>query len=541
MKTRVLTNGRFFTANDKEPWAEAVVIKGNKIAYVGSTEGAIEFAGEDGKNVEDLGGKLVTPGLIDGHLHFFGANMFEGLLALNGMSVDEMYAAIAKYIKDNPDKPAYTGMGWNDTAFGDEGPHKKDLDAICADKPIALLSSSLHTVWCNSKALEVAGITRDTPDIDPEGGVIYQRDAGGELTGFAKELASTDAIIGAAKYFDDELTIKAFGSFFAKCAANGITSIVDCSAISFMKHLMSDEVNAVFDKDETPVRLNFCGYAGVKGFYEKAFDDTVEFSKRFTNDRFFCTFHKLVNDGTLENVSAAIPNPYPNGSVVKPVMTAKELAEKFEACAKAGIDVNIHAIGPDAIHNVLEAAGLVREKGIKDLRIVCSHSSNVYPEDIELFGKYDVFANTTGRWIAAMNEEQEAFAAKLTEAKAYPVKSIMDSGATVGFGSDFPTDPTTFPVMPNIETLITRRHVGEDGAFVHDAAECIGIADVIKGYTINNAYQMRREDVLGSIEVGKYADLTVYERNLFEIDPREIHDVQIAETIKDGLTTYKKV
>ena len=536
-RVRVLINGKFFTANDKQPWAEAVVIKGNKLAYVGSNEEALKQA--EGTEAEDLGGKLVTPGLIDGHLHFFGANMFEGLLALNGMSVDEMYAAIAKYIKENPDKPAYTGMGWNDIAFGENGPHKKDLDAICADKPIALLSSSLHTVWCNSKALEVAGLTRDTPDIDPEGGVIYQRDADGELTGFAKELASTDAIIGAAKYFDDELIIKAFGSFFAKSAVNGITSIVDCSAISFMKHLMSDEVNAVFDKDETPVRLNFCGYAGVKGFYEKAFDDTVEFSRRFTNDRFFCTFHKLVNDGTLENVSAAIPNPYPNGSVVKPVMTAKELAEKFEACAKAGIDVNIHAIGPDAIHNVLEAAGLVREKGIKDLRIVCSHSSNVYPEDIELFGKYDVFANTTGRWIAAMNEEQEAFAAKLTEAKAYPVKSIMESGATVGFGSDFPTDPTTFPVMPNIETLITRRHVGEESAFVHDAAECISIADVIKGYTINNAYQMRKEDVLGSIEVGKYADLTVYEKNLFEIDPREIHDVRIAETIKDGLTTYK--
>ena len=536
-RIRVLINGKIFTSNDKQPWAEAVVIKGNKIAYVGSNEEALKQA--EGAEAEDLGGKLVTPGIIDGHLHFFGANMFEGLLALNGMSVDEMFAAIAKYIRENPDKPAYTGMGWNDIAFGEEGPHKKDLDAICADKPVALLSASLHTVWCNSKALEIAGLTRDTPDIDPEGGVIYQRDADGELTGFAKELASTDAIIGATKYFDDELIIKAFGSFFAKSAANGITSIVDCSAISFMKHLMSDEVNAVFDKDETPVRLNFCGYAGVKGFYEKAFDDTVEFSRKFTNDRFFCTFHKLVNDGTLENVSAAIPNPYPNGSVVKPVMTAKELAEKFEACAKAGIDVNIHAIGPDAIHNVLEAAGLVREKGIKDLRIVCSHSSNVYPEDIELFGKNDVFANTTGNWIAAMNEEQDAFAARLTEAKAYPVKSIMESGAMVGFGSDFPTDPTTFPVLPNMETLVTRRHVGEEGAFVHDEAECISIADVIKGYTINNAYQMRREDVLGSIEAGKYADLTVFERNLFEIDPREIHDVRIAETIKDGLTTYK--
>ena len=537
MATRVLTNGKFFTSNDKQPWAEAVVIKGNKFAYVGSNEEALKQA--DGAKVEDLGGKLVTPGIIDGHLHFFGANMFEGLLVLNGMSVDEMYAAISKFIKEHPDKPAYTGMGWADTAFGEEGPHKKDLDAICADKPVALLSASLHTVWCNSKALEAAGITKDTPDIDPAGGVIYQRDANGELTGFAKELASMDAVMGAAKYFDDEVTIKAFGNFFAKCASYGITSIVDCGAISFMKHLMNDEVNALFDKDETPVRLNFCGYAGVTGLYEKAFNDAVELSKKFTNDRFFCTFHKLFNDGTLENVSAAIPNPYPNGSVVKPIMTLEVLTEKFEACAKAGIDVNIHAIGPDAIHDVLEAAGTVRGKGYKDIRIICSHTGYVYPKDLELFGKNDVFSNTTGCWIAAMNEEQEALAAKLTDAKAYPVKSVMNSGAKVGFGSDFPTDPTTFPVMPNMETLVTRRHVGDDSTFVHDAAECIGVADVIKGYTINNAYQMRKENVLGSIEVGKYADLTVFEKNLFEIDPREIHDVKIAETIKDGITTYE--
>ena len=537
MGTRILTNGRFFTSNDKQPWAEAVVMKDNKFAYVGSNEEALKWA--EGAKVEDLGGKLVTPGIIDGHLHFFGANMFEGLLILNGMSVDEMIAAITKFIKENPDKPAYTGMGWNDTAFGEEGPHKKDLDAICADKPVALLSASLHTVWCNSKALEAAGITKDTPDIDPAGGVIYQRDADGELTGFAKELASMDAVMGAAKYFDDEVTIKAFVNFFAKCASYGITSIVDCGAISFMTHLMNDEVNALFDKDETPVRLNFCGYAGFTGLYEKAFNDAVELSKRFTNDRFFCTFHKLFNDGTLENVSAAIPNPYPNGSVVKPIMTLEVLTEKFEACAKAGIDVNIHAIGPDAIHDVLVAAGTVRGKGYKDIRIICSHTGYVYPKDLELFGKNDVFSNTTGCWIAAMTEEEEAFAAELTNAKAYPVKSVLDSGTRVGFGSDFPTDPTTFPVMPNMETLVTRCHVGDESTFVHDAAECISVADVIKGYTINNAYQMRKEDVLGSIEVGKYADLTVFEKDLFEIDPREIHDVKIAETIKDGITTFE--
>ncbi len=539
MKNRILTNGKIFTANEKEPWAEAVVLKGNKIAYVGTNEGALKFNDCNDAVVEDLGGKLVTPGIIDGHLHVFAATMFDGLLRLDAMTPEQMFEAIIKDVKEHPDRKAYTGMGWYDTAFDGNGPNKADLDAICNDKPMAYLSASMHTVWCNSKALEVAGITRDTPDIDPAGGVVYVRDENGEPTGYCKEIASMDKIMGAAKYFDDDAMAKSMEEFKKNCAKNGITSLVDCGAISFMKCILNDKLCAETDTDECPVRINFCGFAGVAGLYEIAFNDAVDFSKKYHNDRFFCTFGKLFNDGTVETMSAAIPNEYPNGNVIAPIMTTEILAKKFEEFAKAGIDVNIHAIGSNAIHNVLEAAGIVREKGYKDLRIICSHSSYVYPQDIELFGKYDVFANTTGCWIASMNEDQEKLVAKLTEAKSYPVKSIMDSGAKIGFGSDFPTDPTTFPLMPNMETLVTRSHVGESDAFVHDEVECISVADVIKGYTINNAYQMRKENILGSIEVGKYADLTVFNENLFEIDPHEIHNVTVSQTIKDGITTYK--
>ena len=538
MATRVLTNGKFFTANKNEPWAEAVVVEGNKIAYVGTTEGALEFAGE-GVAAEDLGGKLVTPGLIDGHLHVFAATMFEGLLRLDAMTPEQMIEAISKDVAAHPELEAYTGMGWFDEAFGEAGPNKADLDAICPDKPMAYLSASMHTVWCNSKALEAAGITRDTPDIDPAGGVVYVRDEDGELTGYCKEIASMDKVMGGVKYFDEKAMAKAMEGFQKLCAEHGITSLVDCGTLSFTKFIMSDELCAKVDTDACPVRLNFCGFAGVAGLYDIAFDDAVEFSQKFDNDRFFCTFHKLFNDGTTETTSAAIPNPYPNGNVIAPIMTVDELVEKYEACANAGLDVNIHAIGSDAIRNVLQAAGIVREKGFDDLRIVCSHSSNVYPEDIELFGKYDVFSNTTGLWVSSLSEEMDALTKKLTEAKPYPMKSILNGGARVGLGSDFPTDPTSFPPMQNAECLVTRQPVGEKDGFVHDGEESLSVEEVLLGYTINNAYQMRKEDVLGSIEVGKYADLTVFDQNLFEIDPHEIHDVAVSQTIKDGITTYK--
>ena len=539
MTTRVLTNGKFFTANKNEPWAEAVVLKGNKIAYVGTNEGAIKFSNGGNVIAEDLGGKLVTPGLIDGHLHVFASTMFNGLLRLDAMTPEQMFEAITKDVAEHPENNAYTGMGWFDEAFGEKGPNKADLDAICADKPMAYLSASMHTVWCNSKALEAAGITCDTPDIDPVGGVVYVRDENGEPTGYCKEIASMDKVMSAVKYFNDEATAKALEGFEKNCAKHGITSLVDCGTISFSKYLINDKLCAKMDTDECPVRLNFCGSPGVAGLYEVAFNDTVNYSKKYNNDRFFCTFGKLFNDGTLETTSAAIPNAYPNGNVIAPIMTTEVLAKKFEEFANAGIDVNIHAIGPDAIHNVLEAAGIVREKGFSDIRIVCSHSSYVYPKDIELFGKFDVFSDTTGLWVSIGDEEIDAMIRKFTQAKIYPVKSILKGGARVGLGSDFPTDPTSFPPMQNAECLITRQAPGKPDGFVHDADEHLTVEEVLLGYTINNAYQMRREDVLGSVEVGKYADLTVFNQNLFEIDPYEIHNVTVSQTIKDGITTYK--
>ena len=536
---RVLVNGKIFTSNDNQPWAEAVVIDGDRIAYVGDSDGAKAFAGDDAQ-VEDLGGKLVTPGLIDGHLHVFAAIVFDGLLRLDALSPEEMLVKIREDVEAHPDRPAYTGMGWFDFTFGEAGPNKADLDAICPDKPMAYLSASMHTVWCNSKALEAAGISKDTPDIDPAGGVVYVRDENGEPTGWAKEIASMDKVMSGAKYFDDDMIEGATERFMQMCSSNGITTVVDCGAISFMRYLINDELCAEVDRDECPLRMDFCGFAGVAGLYEMAFNASSDYSKKYNGDRFFSNFYKLFNDGTLESYSAAIRKPYMDGTVIKPIMTAEELAEKFEACAKAGINVNVHSIGGSAIHNVLEAAGIVREKGYADLRITCSHCSYVYPEDRELFAKYDVLADTTGLWCSDPKDEATFDMVKdLTEATPYAMKTIKNAGARVGLGSDFPTDPTSFPPMQNMECLVTRRALGDPDALVHNPEEAFTMEEIIRSYTIENAYQMQREDVLGSVEVGKYADLTVFDQDLFEVDPFSIHDVKVAETIKDGLTTYK--
>ena len=536
---RVLVNGRVFTANKEQPWAEAVVIEGNKIAFVGTSDEARAMAGET--PVEDLGGKLMTPGLIDGHLHVFGVIVFDGLVSLAHMTPDEMLAAIKEDIDAHPERSAYTGLGWADDTFGEAGPSRYDLDAVCPDKPVAVMSASMHTLWCNSKALEVAGITKDTPDVDPDAGVLFVRDENGEPTGWAKEIASMTQVMSAAQYFDEETLSRAMDRFLEQCSGYGITSLFDCGALGFMMSLFNDALCAKFERDETPCRLDMCGYAGAAGLFDAALNDCDALHKRFTGDRLFCNFHKMFNDGTLESFSAAIKNPYPDGSVVKPAMTAEKLAERFEACAKLGLNVNVHAIGADAVHNVLEGAGIVRGKGYDDIRIICSHCTYVYPEDIAKFGEYNVFSNTTGLWIAEPADEETYELIKgLVEAKDYPMKSILAGGAHVGLGSDFPTDPRSLPPMQSIEGLVTRAEIGNPDGFAHDGDERLTMEQVLRGYTIENAWEMQREDVLGSIEVGKYADLAIFEQDLFEVEPHTIHDVQVAETIKDGLTTFKK-
>ena len=154
-KTRIFTNGKIYTVNEKQPWAQAVVVEDKRIAYVGDNEGAMAYA-KDGAEVEDLGGRLMTPGFIDGHIHAFMAIVFKGLIRIAPTDeLADMQKKVRDYIDAHPELDAYMGMGWPDAYFGEGGPNKADLDVICADKPIAILSSSGHVGWCNSKALEI--------------------------------------------------------------------------------------------------------------------------------------------------------------------------------------------------------------------------------------------------------------------------------------------------------------------------------------------------------------------------------------------------
>lgn len=548
-KTRVLVNGKIYTVNKKQPWAEAVVIRDNKIAYVGDNEGARKFA--PAGEVEDLGGKFMMPGIIDGHVHPLMAIVLQGMMRFRPTDkVDDILRIIREYVAKYPNLPAYCGMGWLDATFGVEGPKKEVLDEICPDKPMTLLSSSGHVAWCNSKALEAAKVDKNTPDPDKEGGIYYYRDKDGNPTGYIKETVCINHVMNSAKYINEDFLVDDSMKFMKECSELGITSLVDCGNYDFSAYLTNDDLMLALEDDDCAVRMTACGYIAKKSNMEESFAAIKKLNSKYYSDRFRCYTFKLVTDGTFENFSAAMPNMPDGVSAVQPVFDADTMEKWGIEAAKAGLDMNVHAIGSLSVHAVLEAAGRIRAKGYKDIRITCSHTAYVFDEDIPLFKKYDVIANSTPKWFSAISQHLESnnqdvseiktLEADVSRANPYPLGRIQKTGAIVSFSSDYPTDLYTFRPMPNIEIAITRQGEGNRNGYINEKVDRMELPEVIEAYTINNAYEMRMEDKLGSIEVGKYADLVVLDHNLFETDPYEIHNVNVVETIMDGVTRFKK-
>ena len=219
-------------------------------------------------------------------------------------------------------------------------------------------------------------------------------------------------------------------------------------------------------------------------------------------------------------------------------MDEKLSAEVGVKAAKAGLNINMHAIGDVAAKSVIAMAKAVREAGYDDCRITCSHSQYIAPDDIPLFGKYNIIANSTGVWMYG-NPLMDKVLGHINN-ETFRMRSIIDSGARMALGSDFPVDEYGRQPLKSIEMCVTRKMYGQpDAPVLEPSGEAATVKEAIEGFTINNAYQMHMEDVIGSIEAGKYADFVILEENILEMPPENIHKVKVCETIMDGVTTYK--
>ncbi len=537
--TRVFHNGKVYTVNKQQPWAEAVAIEGNKIIYVGSNEEALKLA-DDSTKVQDLEGRMMLPGLIDGHIHPLLAAAFgSGAQLAECKSKAEVLDTVREFVEANPDSDTYFGQGFGDTLFEESPALASDLDAICADKPILLVSSSCHGAWCNHKAFELAGIDKNTPDITP-GSNYFERDEEGNPTGRCIEGCYTQVAKGA-NYFPPERLMSNMADLANAFAAMGFTTFADCGTYTFVMDTVTMEFADFINSDAYVQRL-FGGFyfATSVNDAEECLAGAEKISEYLEpTDKFALKYFKFLGDGVLEARSAAMVTPYDNGVKALPNFTSDQAKQIGLLVANAGYDLHVHAIGDATTSVALDMAQAVREAGFDDTRVTLAHSQCWQPGEVERAGKLGVFINSTGAWHDVSNETYVETLGAHIQGFQYPIRSLIDVGCKYGQGSDFPVADGKPDPFISLEVGLRRRKVGDMGPEPADFCEAPTLEESIESFTINNAYEVRMEDKIGSIEVGKLADFVIIDKNLFEIPVEEIHTCKVIETIRDGLTTYQ--
>jgi len=532
----VLTNGRVYTVDDSRSWAEAVAITDGRISWVGSSADAEAQVGSNTK-VVDLKGRMTMPAFQDSHIHPIGAGIEASRCDLNNLGDLAAYrATIGEYAAANPDVEWITGGGWSMSVFGPGGsPSKTIIDELVPDKPVYLSSADGHTGWANSRALEIAGITKDTPN--PPDGIIDRDPETGEIIGSLQE----GAMSLVTRHIPPEtLADRVAGLAYSRDLLHsyGITSytdaIVDRDALEAYK--------ALADRDDLKLRVvASLWWDRNRGLEQVA--DLVQLREEYdTGGLVRPTTVKIMQDGVMENYTAAMLEPYLVESGTKGIpMVEPELLKRAVARLDAeGFQVHFHSIGTAAVRQSLDAIEeALLENGQLGHRHHISHLQMIHPDDVPRFAELSVIANFQPLW--AYNDEYvtELTVPFIGEARArwmYPIKSVQDAGGMIAFGSDWSV--STANPFPQIETAVTRLSADGLDYPVLLPEERIDLESALVAFTINAAFLNKHEDETGSLEVGKLADLIVIDRNLFEIEPADISETKVLLTLFGGEPVY---
>ncbi len=541
----VLSNGAVYTVDARRSWAEAVAISGESIAYVGSDEGAESFIGPD-TVVVDLAGKMLLPGFQDSHVHPLDAGVAQEACPLERYSDPAAYVtAVRACAERDPDTAWIRGAGWLATAFPlGSAPHKSMLDAVVPDRPVMLLSKFGHMLWVNSRALEIAGVTRDTTA--PSGGQIVSDPETGTPTGLLKVGPAMDLVAQHAPPYD--AAVLDAGMDFSVRYLNrlGITAWQDAAVkVEDDPHLALE----TYRRADREGRLTARVVASLVWETGRGLDQIPGFlaaRERYTEGNVDASTVKIVLDSLIDTHTAALLEDYSDRPGFRgETLLAPELLKRAVARLDSeGLQVHVHITGDAAARIALDAFEHARGvNGPNDNRHHITHLDLLHPDDIPRFEELGVVASFQPLWANTdgfvENFMEEVYSPLLGPERmrlVYPIRSVQRSGATIAFGSDWsvtPPDP-----LDAIEVAVTRvnPHDASKDVFVPD--ERISLADAIAAYTINSAFVNHLDDRTGSIEVGKLADLIVLDRNLFEIEPSELSEAEVVLTLFGGMPVY---
>jgi predicted amidohydrolase YtcJ len=533
----IIHNARIYTVDPHRPWAEAVAICGERIVCVGDRGSVMAYAGP-ATRLLDAGGKLVLPGFVESHWHF-SSTAFAFQALVNHTDPQQVLALLKAYVEANPSEKAITGMGWIQPLMPGHMLRREVLDAICPDKPVCLLSTDYHTMWVNSFALNAAGIDRNTPAVE-EGASWFEKDPiTGEPTGLIIDCAAYSLLmqrLSEAGYLPTgiDLYLRSIPFWQEKLVAAGITTVFDAGFLDPAgdQSLLYETLQQL--EREERLKLRVVGSYINMGTEDDPVTRLQALRERYDSPLVKAQTLKLMLDGTELNHTAFLLEPYCDkphscGSTTMPEEVFEGHVRKADAL---GIDVMVHAVGDAAVRMALDVfERTFSSNPPRDRRHVITHAFLTHPDDIPLqWGVVDAYAEAI----------QQAYGYPRW-ASMYKFRSFIDQGVTVSIGMDGLVCQCRCQHKPveHIESGHTRQLSGEpDAPVMPDADERLSIPQLIAAYTLNGAYQLGLEREIGSITVGKRADIIVLEQDLFELDRYQIGNTEVALTVMNGRITH---
>ena len=530
----VLKNGLIHTMNGAGVRAEALAVKDGRFLFVGTNEAVNRFMGTETRAV-DLGGKLVLPGFIDSHCHPSAAVEQFGAVALFGMrSVAEYQKAIVDFVNAHPGATVIRGSGWSNTVFGPAGPDKAILDEVVRDLPVALSSEDGHSTWVNSRALDLAGVTKETKD--PPGGVIERDPVTGEPNGTLRESAAGLVSKVIPDYTVEELA-RGLEEYQTMALAFGITTAHEASL-----GVGGNSLEA-YKALETAARLRMRFRASLYTDPEKGPEQVREQAAERDRNRgplFQTRTAKIFIDGVIEGGTAYLKEPYAHkpGFRGKPLWTPEALDPICAALDKKGFQLHFHAIGDAAVAEALDGiAFAARINGRRDSRAMLTHLQLVSPEDVLRFKALGAVAVTQPFWFMKddyYSNIQVPYLGLKRADEEYPMESFFRAGVMVTSSSDYTVTIPCDPIQA-IQIGMTRSRPGlTDPGAVLWPGERASLEQMLASLTVNGAYANFLENTTGTIETGKSADLIVLDKNLFDLPADKIGTAKVILTLFEG-------
>ena len=515
-------------ADDRLRQFSGIVFDGGKVVATG--DAATLRKDFSAAQVIDGGGKTLLPGLIDSHGHVLSLGFKSDQVDLDGTaSLGAAQERIRAFLKAHPGKPWVLGNGWNQVIWKlGRFPTAAELDTAAPDRPAVMERIDGHAKWLNTRALQAAHITKDTPD--PVGGRI-ERDSHGNPSGVLvdKAMSLVDKVVPPPSLQERQAALRAALTQFVSL---GLTGVADAGVSAADVALYKDFA----DHDQLSVRI----YAMIG----EVGDDFKSLSRTgpligYGNDRLTVRSVKLFADGALGSRGAALMAPYSDAPTQRGLLFFKdaEMEQRIETALKAGYQVNVHAIGDAANHQVLDAfEAAYQSVGGRQLRNRNEHAQVVTVADIPRFKALDLIASMQPTHATSDMNMAEDRVGKQRLRGAYAWRSFLDQGTRIAAGSDFPIESAN-PFF-GLHAAVTRTDHDNRPPGGWHPEQALTLLEAFRAFTLDGAYAQHQEQTLGSLEKGKWADFILIDRDLFQIPPADIWKIKVEQTWVAGNKVY---